>query len=83
MKSTDSTPTTMDVDDILKPIAKKRGTKRKRIAEELDPFIYKRRSARVRDTGKKKQEESINYQDLLQKFLPSSLRLVILQEHDC
>ncbi|XP_064634995.1 calcineurin-binding protein cabin-1-like [Lineus longissimus] len=82
MKSAGSTPTAMDVDDITKPGSKKRGPKRKRLCEELDPFIYKRRSARVRDTGKKKQEESVNYQDLLQKFLPSSLRNYVEESED-
>ncbi|XP_023231855.1 calcineurin-binding protein cabin-1-like [Centruroides sculpturatus] len=52
----------------------KRGPKRKRlIMESMDSGI-KRRSARVRNTLKKHQENTcVNYQDLLKKFLPPSL----------
>ncbi|KAH6935501.1 hypothetical protein HPB50_006286 [Hyalomma asiaticum] len=50
----------------------RRGGKRKRLSlEHLDPSL-KRRSARVRNTLRKTQE-SINYQELLTQFLPSSL----------
>lgn len=50
----------------------RRGGKRKRLSlEHLDPSL-KRRSARVRNTLRKTQE-SINYQELLTPFLPSSL----------
>lgn len=50
----------------------RRGGKRKRLSlEHLDPSL-KRRSARVRNTLRKTQE-SINYQELLTQFLPSTL----------
>ncbi|XP_040064460.1 calcineurin-binding protein cabin-1 [Ixodes scapularis] len=50
----------------------RRGGKRKRLSlEYLDPSL-KRRSARVRNTLRKTQE-SVNYQELLTPFLPSSL----------
>lgn len=50
----------------------RRGGKRKRLSlEHLDPSL-KRRSARVRNTLRKTQE-SVNYQELLTQFLPSSL----------
>ncbi|XP_078611980.1 calcineurin-binding protein cabin-1-like isoform X3 [Branchiostoma floridae x Branchiostoma japonicum] len=50
----------------------KRGPKRKRLAPDSD-LSAKRRSQRVRNTGKKK-EETINFQELLQNYLPSSLQ---------
>ncbi|XP_070531569.1 calcineurin-binding protein cabin-1-like [Ptychodera flava] len=52
----------------------KRGPKRKRttVPSDENPSA-KRRSQRVRNTVKKK-EESVDYKDLLRKFLPSSLR---------
>ncbi|XP_033111839.1 calcineurin-binding protein cabin-1-like isoform X1 [Anneissia japonica] len=53
----------------------KRGPKRKRGLGD-EPAPGKRRSARVRNTTTKKKEETINYQTLLQGFLPSSLRNV-------
>ncbi|KAL3259891.1 hypothetical protein MRX96_046322 [Rhipicephalus microplus] len=50
----------------------RRGGKRKRLSlEHLDPSL-KRRSARVRNTLRK-THESVNYQELLTQFLPSSL----------
>lgn len=50
----------------------RRGGKRKRLSlEHLDPSL-KRRSARVRNTLRKTQE-NVNYQELLTQFLPSSL----------
>ncbi|XP_013404378.1 calcineurin-binding protein cabin-1 [Lingula anatina] len=59
----------------------KRGRKRKATLLE-DDFSVKRRSARVRNTNKKKEEESINYQELLQSFLPSSLLKVRVEEDE-
>ncbi|KAI8501248.1 hypothetical protein Bbelb_213430 [Branchiostoma belcheri] len=61
----------MDVDG-ASPQAK-RGPKRKRMAPDSD-LSAKRRSQRVRNTGKKK-EETINFQELLQNYLPSSLQV--------
>ncbi|ELU14548.1 hypothetical protein CAPTEDRAFT_199502 [Capitella teleta] len=55
-----------------KPAPGKRGPKRKRLLMDDDPFGVKRRSTRVRNTIKKK-EETVNYQDLLRKFLPHNL----------
>lgn len=50
----------------------RRGGKRKRLSlEHLDPSL-KRRSARVRNTLRKTQD-NVNYQELLTQFLPSSL----------
>ncbi|ESO97504.1 hypothetical protein LOTGIDRAFT_152594 [Lottia gigantea] len=46
--------------------------KRKRLYLD-DRYGNKRRSARVKHTKDQKQEESVNFQELLQKFLPSSL----------
>ncbi|XP_064599840.1 calcineurin-binding protein cabin-1-like [Liolophura sinensis] len=57
----------------------KKGTKRKRL--QLDHGT-KRRSARVRNTNKKKEDETINFHDLLQKFLPSSLMQVVEPEDE-
>ncbi|KAL5007713.1 hypothetical protein ScPMuIL_016519 [Solemya velum] len=53
--------------------------KRKRL-NLADDLGGKRRSARVRNTSKKKEEEYINFQELLQTFLPSSLNQVEGQE---
>ncbi|XP_053326414.1 calcineurin-binding protein cabin-1 isoform X2 [Spea bombifrons] len=50
----------------------KKGVKRKRTTEDAGETA-KRRSARVRNT-KCKKEERIDFQELLQKFLPSRLR---------
>ncbi|TRY56617.1 hypothetical protein DNTS_023521 [Danionella cerebrum] len=49
----------------------KKGTKRKRVVEDMEPA--KRRSARVRNT-KCKKEEKVDFQELLQKLLPSRLK---------
>ncbi|XP_045880433.1 calcineurin-binding protein cabin-1 isoform X3 [Meles meles] len=49
----------------------KKGVKRKKIAEESGETA-KRRSARVRNT-KCKKEEKVDFQELLMKFLPSSV----------
>ncbi|KAK6191339.1 hypothetical protein SNE40_003056 [Patella caerulea] len=49
-----------------------RGQKRKRLHLD-DRYGNKRRSARVKNTKDQKQEDSVNFQELLQKFLPSSL----------
>ncbi|CAH1784782.1 unnamed protein product [Owenia fusiformis] len=51
----------------------KQGKKRKRLMNLFDDPAGKRRSARVRNTNRKQQEERVNFQELLQKFLPSSL----------
>ncbi|CAH1273708.1 CABIN1 [Branchiostoma lanceolatum] len=59
--------------DIDVPGQAKRGPKRKRLAPDSD-LSAKRRSQRVRNTGKKK-EETINFQELLQNYLPSSLQV--------
>ncbi|XP_051510129.1 calcineurin-binding protein cabin-1 isoform X1 [Myxocyprinus asiaticus] len=50
----------------------KKGTKRKRVIEDIVETA-KRRSARVRNT-KCKKEEKIDFQELLLKFLPSRLK---------
>lgn len=50
-----------------------RTPKRKKLLAELSEFGTKRRSARVRNTGTKRPQDNVNYQELLQKFLPSSL----------
>ncbi|KFM73924.1 Calcineurin-binding protein cabin-1, partial [Stegodyphus mimosarum] len=51
----------------------KRTAKRKRLLSELSEFAAKRRSTRVRNPAVKKAHDNINYQELLQKFLPSKL----------
>ncbi|XP_072355223.1 calcineurin-binding protein cabin-1 isoform X3 [Scyliorhinus torazame] len=58
----------------------KKGSKRKRIADEAGEPA-KRRSARVRNT-KCKKEEKIDFQELLIKFLPSRLKRVDLEDED-
>ncbi|XP_048242654.1 calcineurin-binding protein cabin-1-like [Haliotis rufescens] len=60
----------------------RRGTKRKRVSIPIEDAGMKRRSARVRNTSRKKQEDSINMQELLYKFLPSSLLQVSDDEDD-
>ncbi|CAN7999066.1 unnamed protein product [Ixodes hexagonus] len=67
-------PTTAEDNSISRTAlsGSRRGGKRKRLSlEHLDPSL-KRRSARVRNTLRKTQE-SVNYQELLTPFLPSSL----------
>ncbi|KAL3843014.1 hypothetical protein ACJMK2_020975 [Sinanodonta woodiana] len=58
------------------PIGSKKVQKRKREVQILEELGSKRRSARVRSTTKKKEEECINFYELLQAFLPSSLKQV-------
>ncbi|GCB73048.1 hypothetical protein scyTo_0006600, partial [Scyliorhinus torazame] len=58
----------------------KKGSKRKRIADEAGEPA-KRRSARVRNT-KCKKEEKIDFQELLIKFLPSRLKRIDLEDED-
>ncbi|GAB1609710.1 calcineurin-binding protein cabin-1-like isoform X1 [Argonauta hians] len=50
----------------------RKAQKRKRTAP-VEEVACKRRSARVRNTTRKKQEENVDLEDLLLKFLPSSL----------
>ncbi|XP_076347198.1 calcineurin-binding protein cabin-1-like isoform X4 [Tachypleus tridentatus] len=50
----------------------RRGAKRKRLSSESYEVGSKRRSARVRNTTKKPQDH-VNYQELIQKFLPAQL----------
>ncbi|XP_052231892.1 calcineurin-binding protein cabin-1-like isoform X2 [Dreissena polymorpha] len=54
----------------------KRGQKRKRMSLATEEIMMygKRRSARVRNTGRKKEEETVNFFDLLHAFLPASIR---------
>ncbi|GIY38511.1 calcineurin-binding protein cabin-1 [Caerostris extrusa] len=47
--------------------------KRKRLLSELNDLSTKRRSSRVRNPAIKKPQDNINYQELLQKFLPPKL----------
>ncbi|XP_028851321.1 calcineurin-binding protein cabin-1 isoform X2 [Denticeps clupeoides] len=58
----------------------KKATKRKRVVEDCGETA-KRRSARVRNT-KCKKEEKIDFQELLLKFLPSSLKKFNLEEDE-
>ncbi|GIY46166.1 hypothetical protein CDAR_570561 [Caerostris darwini] len=51
----------------------KRTSKRKRLLSELNDLSTKRRSSRVRNPAIKKPQDNINYQELLQKFLPPKL----------
>ncbi|GFQ82744.1 calcineurin-binding protein cabin-1 [Trichonephila clavata] len=51
----------------------KRTSKRKRLLSELTELSAKRRSSRVRNPAVKKPQDNINYQELLQKFLPPKL----------
>ncbi|XP_038052847.1 calcineurin-binding protein cabin-1-like [Patiria miniata] len=51
----------------------RRGPKRKR-EKAINPVPGNRRSTRVRNTVGKKKEESVNYQEILRQFLPSSLQ---------
>lgn len=51
----------------------RRGPKRKRQKDELLELAAKRRSTRVRNTGKKSSQENVNYYELLQEFLPSEI----------
>uniref|UniRef100_A0AAY4DMV0 Calcineurin-binding protein cabin-1 n=1 Tax=Denticeps clupeoides TaxID=299321 RepID=A0AAY4DMV0_9TELE len=57
-----------------------KATKRKRVVEDCGETA-KRRSARVRNT-KCKKEEKIDFQELLLKFLPSSLKKFNLEEDE-
>ncbi|XP_048100063.1 calcineurin-binding protein cabin-1 isoform X8 [Alosa alosa] len=66
-----NTTAPVGVDPVLGDKAKK-APKRKRVVEDSGETA-KRRSARVRNT-KCKKEEKIDFQELLIKFLPSSLR---------
>ncbi|XP_052827464.1 calcineurin-binding protein cabin-1 [Octopus bimaculoides] len=69
--ATNHTPevtTAMEVDEAGSRKVQKR--KRNTAVEEV---ACKRRSARVRNTTRKKQEENVDLEDLLLKFLPSSL----------
>ncbi|XP_053557948.1 calcineurin-binding protein cabin-1 [Bombina bombina] len=68
------------VQDISTSDKTKKGVKRKRISEDAGETA-KRRSARVRNT-KCKKEERIDFQELLLKFLPSSLRKSDSEEDD-
>ncbi|XP_071040839.1 calcineurin-binding protein cabin-1 isoform X2 [Parasteatoda tepidariorum] len=51
----------------------RRTSKRKRLLTELSEFSSKRRSTRVRNPALRKPHDNVNYQELLQKFLPSKL----------
>ncbi|GFT23499.1 calcineurin-binding protein cabin-1, partial [Nephila pilipes] len=51
----------------------RRTSKRKRLLSELTELSAKRRSSRVRNPAVKKPQDNINYQELLQKFLPPKL----------
>ncbi|XP_029642394.1 calcineurin-binding protein cabin-1 isoform X3 [Octopus sinensis] len=66
--NTPEVTTAMEVDEAGSRKVQKR--KRNTVVEEV---ACKRRSARVRNTTRKKQEENVDLEDLLLKFLPSSL----------
>ncbi|XP_078277456.1 calcineurin-binding protein cabin-1 isoform X2 [Rhinoraja longicauda] len=68
------------VQDSLIMDKSKKGSKRKRTADEVGEPA-KRRSARVRNT-KCKKEEKIDFQELLVKFLPSRLKRIELEDED-
>ena len=69
-------PIAMEMDELQKVFSRK-GAKRKRLPFNED-LLERRKSARVRNTSRKKEQEVINYQDLLRKFLPSSLLYVYI-----
>ncbi|WAR03684.1 CABIN-like protein [Mya arenaria] len=54
----------------------KKGQKRKRMSLATEEIMMygKRRSARVRNTGRRKEEGTANFFDLLQAFLPASIK---------
>ncbi|KAK2183067.1 hypothetical protein NP493_324g00033 [Ridgeia piscesae] len=68
---TDTGLTDMDLQDLEGSMGRGRGQKRKRLQWEE---AGKRRSARVRNTSQKKdEEENVDYYELLSKILPLSL----------
>ncbi|XP_069789117.1 calcineurin-binding protein cabin-1 isoform X2 [Narcine bancroftii] len=75
-----SVPEAVVVQDSLIMDKTKKGSKRKRIADEAGEPA-KRRSARVRNT-KCKKEEKVDFQELLVKFLPSRLKRVELDDEE-
>ncbi|XP_053384100.1 calcineurin-binding protein cabin-1-like isoform X2 [Mercenaria mercenaria] len=72
----------LDIDDRSPSSRKAQKRKRPSLATEDILNYGKRRSARVRNTGgRKKEEETVNFYDLLQTFLPSSLKNVAEEEN--
>ncbi|XP_055949732.1 calcineurin-binding protein cabin-1-like isoform X2 [Argiope bruennichi] len=68
----DTTPTDLSI-CADSTSSNKRTSKRKRLLSELTELSAKRRSSRVRNPAVKKPQDNINYQELLQKFLPPKL----------
>ncbi|GBN00302.1 Calcineurin-binding protein cabin-1 [Araneus ventricosus] len=68
----DATPTDLSI-CADSTSSNRRTSKRKRLLSELTELSAKRRSSRVRNPAVKKPQDNINYQELLQKFLPPKL----------
>ncbi|KAG8195575.1 hypothetical protein JTE90_002197 [Oedothorax gibbosus] len=66
-------PTDLLIDRSDSTSSSRRMSKRKRLLSELAEFSTKRRSSRVRNPAVKKPQDNVNYQELLQKFLPPKL----------
>ncbi|XP_061174422.1 calcineurin-binding protein cabin-1-like [Saccostrea echinata] len=60
--------------------SKVKGQKRKKSSNFDNPYYEKRRSARVRNTFTRREEERVNFREILETFIPPSLRSGVDEE---
>ncbi|XP_062592133.1 calcineurin-binding protein cabin-1-like [Saccostrea cucullata] len=60
--------------------SKGKGQKRKKSSNFDNPYYEKRRSARVRNTFTRREEERVNFREILETFIPPSLRSGVDEE---